>query len=116
MAADEMLDVVHYLFEDDLNYQTAEQATARTTSRTAMYRELYGGTYSYGIKGENAGYNYNNGSSVPADGYYGEDEKEIKPFDPQREPLKPFIPPTEFDPESGLPLGIDTRILNAPLN
>ena len=108
-----MVDVLHYLFEDDLNYTTAEQASARTTARKRLYGDLYKADYKYGVNEEKDGYNYNNGSSVPSDGYYGEDE-DIKPFDPEREPLKPFIPPTEFDSDSGLPL--NSTILEAPLN
>jgi hypothetical protein len=108
-----MLDVIHFLFEEDLDYSTAEQATYRSSYRQKIYKELYQGEYSYSVASEKDGYNYDNGSGLPSDGYYGEDE-DIKPFDPEREPLKPFIPPTEFDSDSGLPL--NSTILEAPLN
>lgn len=112
MPASDMVDVIHYLFEEDINYTSGEQADARSKSRSSMYSELYGGSYSYGVTRKKEGYNYDNGSSVPTDGYYEDDD--IKPYDPDREPLKPYIPPTDFDERTGLPL--DNKILDAPLN
>lgn len=115
MTALDMLDVIHFLFEEDLDYSTAEQANSRSSYRQKIYRDLYEGEYSYSVTSEKDGYNYNNGSTMPTDGYYRFDEDEdIKPFDPEREPLKPFISPTEFDEATGLP--VNTTMLDAPLN
>jgi len=112
LLAGDMLDVIHYLFEEDINYSSGEQAEARSKARSSMYSDLYQGSYSYGVAMKKEGYNYDNGSTVPTDGYYEDDD--IKPYDPDREPLKPYIPPTTFDEGTGLPL--DNTILDAPLN
>ena len=109
-----MLDIIHYFFDDDSAAASVEGAQLRNQVRKNTFEMLYKSTYSYALKDEKDGYNYSNGSALPTDGYYEEDDEEIKPFDPEREPLKRYIPPTEFDPDSGLPLS--NTILDAPLN
>lgn len=114
LFADDMLDVIHFFFDDDSAAASVEGAQLRNQVRKNTFEMLYKSTYSYALKDEKDGYNYSDGNTLPSDGYYdGDDEEEIKPFDPEREPLKPFIPPTEFDENSGLPL--NNTILDAPL-
>lgn len=110
-----MLDVIHYFFDDDAAAASVEGAQLRSQVRKNMFEMMYKSTYSYAVRDEKEGYNYSNGNGLPSDGYYdGADEEEIKPFDPEREPLKRYMPPTEFDPETGLPL--NNTILDGPLN
>jgi hypothetical protein len=119
MEATDMLDVIHYFFEDDLAVASAEQQEARSNTRSSVYRTLYGTTYKYAIKksgSEGGSYTYAaDGSEIPTDGFYGTDE-DITPFDPNenvKKATKPFVPATDMDADSPLPFG---RVLDAPLN
>lgn len=112
-----MVDVLHYLFEEDLNNSTAEQAEARSHARSVVYETLYGVSYKYKMKGSNSmsgtsGYStYADGTTIPSDGFYG--GTDVDEFDPTvQKTSKPYVPPTEFNPDSPLPFGRD---LDAPL-
>jgi hypothetical protein len=117
MEATEMLDVIHYFFEDDLVVSTSEQQQVRSDTRSSVYRTLYGTTYGYAIKSSsNSSSNMfaADGTSIPTDGFYGDDD--ITPFDPTNntpKPVKPFVPATDVDADSPLPFG---KVLDAPLN
>lgn len=89
LDAQDFLDVIHYYFEEDSNYATPEQAVARTKMRQRFYKNFYDQEYLYGISDVD-------GDSVSEDGTA----------------VKPYIPPTEFDPESANPFG---AVLDAPL-
>lgn len=104
-----MLDVLHFLFEEDLKHGTAEEEKAQTQIRTNLYREFYNETYKYGTKansGNNAG-----GAYISNDLDIGEPEdshatEEIKPFNPRaKAPVKPYFKPTEIDPDAADPFG-----------
>lgn len=116
MEATDMVDVLHYLFEQDLNNSTAEQAEARSHARTVVYESLYGVPYKYKMKGSSSGggssySTYADGSNIPSDGFYG--GTDVDEFDPTvPKTSKPYTPPTEFNPDSPLPFGRD---LDAPL-
>ncbi len=103
MDAADMVDVLHYYFEEDLNIVSQEQVAAKSESRSVIYRTLYGTTYKYridaGIKSSN------NASSSPS-------YDDLVPFDPSNNVTKPYVPPTEFDPDAATPFG---RTLDAPL-
>ena len=88
-----MLDVVHYLFEEDSRYSSAEEAESVSAMRSSIYGRLYGTTYRYGIKTK---------------GKRGQMDTSFS--DPNE--LKPYIPPTEFDPTSTNPFG---SVLDAPI-
>jgi hypothetical protein len=105
MEASEMLDVIHYLFEEDLRYSSGEQAEAVGKSREIIYRELYDVEYIFSS---------GNRSSRPSNGSFN-DFDNIQPFDPKKKVTKPYIPPTQFDPDSGLPMS-GNGLLEAPLN
>jgi hypothetical protein len=102
MDAADMVDVLHYYFEDDLNIVSQEQVAAKSESRSVIYRTLYGTTYKYrvdtGMKSETAS------SSTSFD--------DLVPFDPSNSVTKPYVPPTEFDPDAATPFGMT---LDAPL-
>ena len=107
MPASDMLDVLHYFFEDDLNFSTAEQAEAREHTRTTLYRDLYDTEYKYAVGKV--------GSNAPDYEYADDDEADAAmasgSVGAQRERL-PYVPPTNFDPEAALPFG---RVLDGPL-
>lgn len=100
-----MLDVVHYMFEEDTaRLSTAEQADAISAMRTSVYG-MYDRTYKYGSKSTNqsSGRKYITDDSAP-----GLD----LPADADQTALKPYVPATEFNPESAMPFG---GVLDAPL-
>ena len=112
MEASDMLDVLHYFFEEDLNFSTAEQADAREATRDQLYRDLYNTEYKY-----KSPKSRNRGSGQPVD--FDIDEpvtapEKIRPFDPMNPTgeVKPYVPPTRFDANSTKPFG---DILDAPL-
>lgn len=102
MEARDMLDVLHYFFEEDVFYSTAEQADGRDRARQAIYRDFYNSHYAYAFNrsdqvGQGVSRNFDN----------IEIEEEITPFDPlqKQKPTKPFISPTQVNASSPLPFG-----------
>lgn len=85
-----MLDVIHYFFEEDARFSSAEEAEALSAMRTKLYANMYNQTYKYTVATKSSNGNYAGGS----------DE------------LKPYIPPTEVNVDSPLPFGSD---LDSPL-
>lgn len=114
MEASDMCDVLHYFMEEDLSASTAEQAEAKSESRSVIYKTLYGKPYKYAMnKSSSSGSSSYaaDGSSLPDDGFYG--DLDVEPFNPSENVHKPYVPPTELIEESPLPFG---RVLDAPLN
>ncbi len=101
MDSVDMVDVLHYYFEEDLSVVSQEQVAAKSESRSVIYRTLYGTSYKYkvdtGIK-----------SSASSSSSYDD----LVPFDPSNSVTKPYVPPTDFDPDGAKPFG---SILDAPL-
>lgn len=87
-----MLDVIHYLYEEDSHFSTVEEARWVDIKRKHIYKELYNEDYKYFSTKEGASENSDN-SDVDA--------------------VKPYIPPTEFDADSPNPFG---AVLDAPAN
>jgi hypothetical protein len=106
MEASDMLDVLHYFFEDDMNYSTGEQAEARDKTRSSIYRELYGGSYKY-----STGANKDRIRASDSVDFTPEQDAAISPFESQKD-SKPYVAPTPFDPSSAKPFG---KVLDAPL-
>lgn len=103
----DLLDVLHYYFEVDHHYSTAEEAEARSTLRTGIYRNFYDITYKYQYKTSNKGYNSTSGNYAAngepiMDGFVGTDVED--PLQ-EKKPTKPFVPATEFNPDSPNPFG-----------
>ena len=88
-----MLDVIHYFFEEDSRYKSQEEAESVSAVRTQVYEVLYGRTYMYKM-GKSA-----NTTGVGSDAL-------------SDTAIKPYIAPTEFDPESHNPFG---SVLEAPV-
>jgi hypothetical protein len=103
MDSVDMLDVLHFYFEDDLTATSQEEITAKSESRSVIYGTLYGTPYKYKASTSGSSSQMNaSGSSM--DG--------LVPFDPSNDVTKPFVPATDFDAESPLPFG---QTLDAPL-
>lgn len=88
-----MLDVLHFFFEGDSRYSSAEEAESVSAMRTSLYSEMYKTTYRYGVKSSSR-------------------NKSSNEFSPSTDELKPYIPPTQFDPDSYNPFG---QVLDAPI-
>jgi len=107
MEASDMLDVLHYFFEEDVKtISTGEQSQAIDSMRTELY-QLYGQTYRYGAK---KGGSTSTGGRAYVTGDY-EFPADV-PLDPSAQRTKPFVPATEFNPESSMPFG---GVLDSPL-
>lgn len=104
MDSVEMIDVLHYYFEEDLNNVSHEQIEAKSQSRSVIYRTLYGTKYKYGTSESNKNY------QTSANGF---SEGDLKEFDPLNDVTKPYVPPTDFNEGSPLPFG---EVLDAPLS
>jgi hypothetical protein len=92
MEASDLLDVLHYLFEEDLRVSSGEEAKAVEESRKLIYGNLYNRPYKYARTQSNS-------TSTGGDSF--DDFAPITPYTPSKP--KPYIPPTDFDPNSGIP-------------
>jgi hypothetical protein len=104
MELSDMLDVIHYFYEEDLNYASVEQAQMTDARRVTLFKQLYNIDYKYAsdeIKNRAAG----NSSNFDFD--------DLTPFDPANAETKPFVPATSMDEFSSTPFG---DILDAPIN
>lgn len=117
MEADDMLDVLHFMFEDDMFVGSVEQIESRSKTRKLIYEEMYGRKYEYGVTSgsDSTDSGFFDPDTLPEDGFMANGEP-IIPFNPDEGPnefkKKPYIPPTNFDPDSSLPFGVD---IDAPL-
>ena len=101
----DMLDVLHYLFEEDLSVYSAEQLESKNKIRQSLYPILLGQTYKYASKKDyNSDYGLEN-----------LDDPLEKPNFNQKisREVKPYMPPTNFNPDAQNPFGGALR--EAPL-
>lgn len=89
MEASDMLDVIHYFFDEDMRYSTLEELQMHNSVRTTLFETMYERPYAYGKPSS---------SSTAQNNSDGE--------------LKPFIPATEVDPEAMNPFG---DLLDSPI-
>lgn len=101
LDAADMLDVIHYIYEEDMNYLSQEQAQMVENRRVAIWNTLYGFPYKYSV--------FKKSNEYVAD----DDIADFTPFDPTRKnSVKPYIPPTEFSGNDNDPFG---GVLDAPI-
>lgn len=93
MSMSQMLDVIHFFYEEDSRFSTVEEAEAVSELRSTIYGMLYGTPYKYKIKTSRSG-------AGGAGGFESSGG------------VKPYIPPTDFDADSPLPFG---DVLESPL-
>lgn len=100
MDAADMLDVIHYIYEEDMNYVSHDQAQMVENRRLAIWNTLYGIPYRYTT--------FKKGNEFDV-----EDIDDFTPFDPtQRNTVKPYFPPTDFSGDDGDPFD---GVLDAPM-
>jgi hypothetical protein len=105
MESRDMLDVVHYFFEEDLYASNAEELEAKNKIRTLVYRDMYNKPYNYGVSKSEQSYNYDTAN----DGFVGATDDAIS--DPLKPPVIPYTPTTEFNADSPMPFG---KLLDPP--
>jgi hypothetical protein len=102
MEASEMLDVIHFLFEEDNTYVSKEDVISNSELRKYLYEGLYNKKYKYyidpsdfDVTKKSRGRNYVSDSSF-----------DDTPFDPLAEGShKGFTPATELKEDEYLPFG-----------
>lgn len=109
LSASDLVDVLHYLFEEDNTYTSVEHMDSKSEMRRSIYQNMYGETYKYGVSSKKA-------AGSPTAGYtqnfdVGPAVNDLTPFNPKKAP-KPYIKPTPFDPDSASPFG---PLLTPPL-
>lgn len=108
MEASDMLDVLHYFFEEDLFYSTAEQAEGRDRARERIYQDFYNKRYPYASSsGQGVSRNFDIDTVA--------EDEEIAPFDPMKkmQPTKRYVAPTPVNASSSLPFG---NALDGPMS
>lgn len=90
-----MLDILHYLFEEDATYDYNEQVEHKSRMCSVVYETLY-----------NIDYAYKDVARREMVDEFGES----MPMSPNidRE-VKPYIPPTKFNPDAPNPFGAALR-------
>jgi hypothetical protein len=104
MELSDMLDVIHYFYEDDLNYASVEQAQMADARRVTVFKQLYNIDYKY------ASDELKNRTAAASSNF---DFDDLAPFDPTNVETKPFVPATDMNENSSTPFG---DILDAPIN
>jgi hypothetical protein len=109
MEASEMLDVVHFLFEEDNKYVSREDLLSKSAVRKNLYRDLYYKEYKYYIDpSEFDGKKGSNNRNYVSDSNFVD-----TPFDPlAKSEHKSFTPATELKDDEYLPFG---PVLDAPI-
>lgn len=104
----DLLDVLHYMLEDDMNVTSEEHSKTRDHVRTRLYAELYETEYEYAATPEDQ---YSMREPLPP---LEDGDDDIVPFDTKRtkKPIKPYVPPTKFNPDAVNPYG---GVLDQPL-
>lgn len=104
MDAADMLDVIHFLYEEDMAYSTPEEQQYADHRRVSIWNSLYKIPYKYSATKENADI---------FSGLSDSDDIDFTPFSASRSnTVKPYFPPTDFSAEDGDPFG---GVLDAPI-
>jgi hypothetical protein len=94
-----MLDVVHYLFEQDSIITSEAELETKSSVRDVIYETVYGRKFAYSTKHSKDFSNAeNNYSSEPFD-------KDGNYVPNKTNNVKPYVPPTNFNPDSENPFG-----------
>jgi hypothetical protein len=88
-----MLDVVHYLFEEDAVISSEAEFETKNNARDIIYETVYERKFAYSAKKSK---NFDEYSSEPFD-------KEGNYVPSSKNYVKPYMPPTDFNPDSSNP-------------
>jgi hypothetical protein len=102
----DMLDVIHFILEEDLLASTEEEVHYKSSSRKLIYEQFYEEEYKYERKVAQS-----KGSTTASGEIINDDD--LVPFDPTvKNVRKPYVRPTDFDPNSNKPFG---DVLDGPI-
>lgn len=87
-----MLDVLHYILDDDLVVTSGDHAKAKSSVRENIYKSFYDKNYKYSIGEQTNEYDFS-------------DENLVGNGNAKSSEVKPYIPPTPFNPDSPNPFG-----------
>jgi len=111
MEASDMIDVIHYLFEEDTVFFSTEQAAYKDSLRGNLYRDMYEREYKYMNQSDsNGSYGMDTLDAPLAEAPIEEDK--IRVFSPREKTAKPYTPPTEVKADDIKPFG---SVLDAPI-
>lgn len=112
MDASDMLDVIHYFFEDDYRYSTNEESIYKDEFRKSFYSRVYNYDYRYSSDGGKSKESYRDfDSEIPE--ALEEVEEVIQPFSPrERKAVKAFVETTPMVGDEIKPFG---SILDGPI-
>lgn len=85
-----MLDVIHYLFEDDTTVASSEENESRNSIRKTLYKSVYNRDFAYAT-GDSQSRDFD---SEPFDEF----DNYVPPSTSTS--TKPYMPPTNFNPDS----------------
>jgi hypothetical protein len=113
MEASDMLDVLHYFFEESSNFSSAEQAKASDQLRVRLYKDLYNRNYKFATKSNSGGFTASGGMDFEAENDDPAPEK-VEPFNPRhKEPTKAFVAATPVGDDDVNPF---KGVLDAPIS
>lgn len=92
-----MLDVLHYLFEKDTDFVSGEHMQSKTNSRQVIYKHVYKRDFKYAYGGTSQTGTYDDSFE---DKYLND---EFLRNAVSSEEVKPYVPPTNFDPDAANP-------------
>lgn len=105
LDAPDLMDVVHFYFEEDNTYVSAEHAKSVSGSRTQIYKLLYNKEYKYAMPDDTTQPGRRQAQNVGIDEPFSDDDIP-EPFSfKKKEPPKPYVAPTQVNPDSPLPFG-----------
>jgi hypothetical protein len=105
LDAADMLDVIHYIYEDDLFVAGEGMIEAKDKARSVIYSEMYGRTYKHGADQD---------MRMPEDLPLNDELDLPVPVDPKAMSSRPkaYTPATKFNPNAANPY---VGVLDAPL-
>jgi hypothetical protein len=109
LEASDMLDVIHYFFEEDIRNLAKEQIDHNNYVRDSIYKNLYEGKYKRVFAKTRSSNSYDFDEELSAEDM----PEKIKPFNPRSEKTKSYMAPTPVFNNSDKPFG---NTLEEPLN
>jgi len=97
-----MMDVLHYMYEEDLQFSTEGELRVRSSVRESVY-SFYGREYPYKFVSQTPRSSSDRAYIDHEDSVIDPPADTMKPFDPRAEPVKAYVPATDFDPTSDNP-------------
>ena len=89
-----MLDVLHYLLDEDLAYRDLDGSNGRATMRVSLYKHLLDKEYKYAPSKTSSTRDFGADDSL--------EDYRLQDLNMSKE-LKPYIPPTNIDPNADNP-------------